>query len=62
MSDIPRELDPDDAMARLRAMTGADEEGEHIDGDAILCAVLRRLGQTELADMFEEKSNQWWYA
>jgi len=52
-------LNDNDCAGRIRAMPG-DTEGDHIDADALLCEMLRRLGFNTTADAFVALEK--WYA
>lgn len=64
MSDLPKIMAPEIALMRLLEMTAhpGDEEGEHVEADLVLCAVLRHLGHGNIADAWERAAEHWWWA
>lgn len=68
MSHAEHEMSPEAALVRLKELTpngpddalSRDQESEHVEGDRVLCAVLRHLGHAEIADAFEKARENWW--
>ena len=46
----------------LRDFYFDDMENRHIEGDKILCEVLRELGGAEVAEVYEEVSKGWFHS
>lgn len=73
MTTTPQTLTPAQALARLRDIEkaqldhdgggpGFDTEAAHLEGDAILRALIRHLGRPEVADLHTALAEHWWYA
>ena len=61
--EIPVTLTPENALIELHKLDGSDDaHSAHMDGDAILCAVLRHLGQVDVADAWEAMAEHWYYS